>query len=276
MIKISRLLIIPLIITLFIISGCGRREDKKVVATAGNSTLINSDLDYILPAGFREEMSEAVFRFVEDWAKEEILAQAAEDIGLQKNPEIAFRLEEARRNILASAYERELIASRVNVDSAKIYDYYLDNLDYFFRDRDEVRCSHIMISDSTEALIVDSLLFSLEFEEVALQFSHDPYNVDIGYFAREEMHPELAKVAFRLAVGERSGPIKTEFGYHFIKLLDYASKGSLREFADVRETLEDILIEREYNNAYRAVVDSLIAEKTIEVDSASVLKKVKK
>ncbi len=257
-----------------LVSACGGRESDRPIATAGEAKLTEKDLDYLLPEGFQDEMADEVFRFIEDWAKEEILASAAEDLGLQKQPEIAYRLEETRRMILASAYEREVISSRIEIDSTAVYQYYIDNLDDFVRQRDEVRCAHIMVSDSVEALIVDSLLDTLAFEEVAQQFSHDPQNIDIGYFAKDEMHPNIARIAFELPEGEHSGPIQTEFGYHFIKLIDYASKGSTREFNDVRETLEDIIAERQFNEVYTAVMDSLISEKLYILDSSVALEKV--
>lgn len=272
--KKNSIIFATLIALLFILS-CDKGKNGETVASAGEATLTESELEYLLPSGFDDEMTDEVFRLIDNWAKEELLAQAAEDMDLQKRPEIAQRLEEARRMILASAYEREVISSRVDVDSAEVYQYYLDHLDDFVRHKDEVRCAHIMVEDSSQAAIVDSLLDTLAFEEVAKEFSNDPGNIDIGYYGKDDMHPELARIAFDLPEGEHSGPIKTEFGYHFIKLIDYASKGTTREFMDVREMLEDIVAEEKFNEAYQTVMDSLIGEKLYTLDSSAVLKKVK-
>jgi len=253
-----------------ILTGCERNRRDSAVATAGETILSEQQLEYLLPEGFRLEMTEEVFRFVENWADEAILAEAALDLDLHENPKVAYRLEETRRMILASAFEQSVIMDRVNVDSVKIYKYYTDNIDEFIRKRDEVRCEHIMLADSSEAEFIHELLDSLSFEEIAAQFSHDPENLDIGYLAKDEMHPKLAQAAFGLREGDFIGPIKTEFGFHYIKLIDFAPKGSLREFVDVRDVLEDIITEREFQKAYQEVLDSLRCEKIVSVDSAIV------
>ena len=264
-----------LLAMLFMLVNCTTNEDGNILVTAGKAELTEGEISYLLPEGFRDELSREVFRFIDEWAKEEILAEAALDMGLQKRPDIQYQLEEARRMILASAYEREVIASRVAIDSSEVYNYYLDNIEEFIRSKDEVRCAHFMVSDSFEAAIVDSLLDTLSFEEVAIQFSHDSKNIDIGYFAKDEMHPKLAASAFRLQEEERAGPIETEYGYHYIQLIDFAPKGTPKDFADVEDILRDIIAERKFRTAYGIVIDSLKGEKAIIIDSSAVLGKVK-
>ncbi len=274
MLKRNVILSIIILSLLIVLVNCNGKDQSQIIVTAGNAELTEGELNYLLPEGFRDEMSSEIFRFIEDWATEEILAEAAQDINLHKRPDIQYQLEEARRMILASAYEREVVASRVNIDSSEVYEYYLENIDEFIRSKDEVRCAHFMVSDSLESAIADSLLDTLMFEEVAIQFSHDPKNIDIGYFAKDEMHPQLAASAFKLQEGEQAGPIETEYGYHYIQLLDFAPKGTAKEFADLEDVLRDIIAEKKFRTAYGFVIDSLKGEKALFIDSSSVLGKV--
>ena len=62
-----------------------------------------------------------------------------------------------------------------------------------------------------------------KFEDLAKQYSLDgskEYGGDLGYFTAPEMVPEFSKAAFALKPGELSAPVKTDFGWHIIRLED--------------------------------------------------------
>lgn len=79
--------------------------------------------------------------------------------------------------------------------------------------------------DSVKTLaqaVLDSILAGADFEAMARRYSGDPSGKgggDLGSFGRGAMVPEFEKAAFGLAVGELSGVVQTEFGYHLIKSL---------------------------------------------------------
>ena len=63
-----------------------------------------------------------------------------------------------------------------------------------------------------------------DFSTVAKDATDDPAkpanNVDLGYFSQDRIMPELGAAAFKMKVGEVSGPVQTQFGYHILKVLD--------------------------------------------------------
>ena len=63
-----------------------------------------------------------------------------------------------------------------------------------------------------------------DFEKVAKEVTEDPSGKanggDLGYFTKEQMVPEFAEAAFKLNKGEISEPVKTQFGWHVIKVED--------------------------------------------------------
>ena len=87
-----------------------------------------------------------------------------------------------------------------------------------------VRASHILVNSSEEAeKLLAMLKNGSDFSELAADYSLDgtaQNGGDLGYFGRGTMVPEFEEAAFNLKVGEISGVVKTDYGYHIIKLTD--------------------------------------------------------
>jgi peptidyl-prolyl cis-trans isomerase C len=86
----------------------------------------------------------------------------------------------------------------------------------------EIRASHILVANETHCKdIIEKLKGVASFEEMARLFSKCPSGKkaggDLGYFRKGSMVPAFENAAFKLKVGEISGPVRTEFGYHIIK-----------------------------------------------------------
>ena len=252
--------------------SCGRNHRDVSVAEAGESGLTVEELKAMLP-GIGESADEAVFSLVENWGRDELLAQAALDEGLHEKSSVARELARARRMILANAYEQEYILSRARVDTAEMAEYYQENMGEFVREEDEVRIAHLMFPDEKSADSVRALADSIPFDSLVTDSGGESYfSGEEIYYSRDEMHPRLARAAFTLAEGEVYGPIRTEYGFHIVKLIDFAPEGTVRDYELVRERIRDILIEKKYNRIYDEVLDSLGAMKSFRVDSAAIRK----
>lgn len=135
----------------------------------------------------------------------------------------------------------------------------------------KIRASHILVSfksgkgerDTAEAKArIDSVKMMLnngaDFAELAGKYSDDPGSKDkggdLGMFERRMMVKEFDETAFNLKVGEISDVIKTNFGYHIIKLTEKALYPTLEED---RENLKKIFRQLRYQTQYENLVDSL-------------------
>lgn len=87
-----------------------------------------------------------------------------------------------------------------------------------------VRAEHILVKTQSQAQELEKRIHNGEsFEELAQEYSICPSarrGGDLGYFRHGEMVPSFEEVAFNMAIGEISEPIKTQFGWHIIKVLD--------------------------------------------------------
>lgn len=89
----------------------------------------------------------------------------------------------------------------------------------------EVRAEHILVKTKAEAQQIENLLDKrgTNFEELAKQYSLCPSGKnggDLGYFKPGQMVFEFEQAAFHMAIGEISEPVRTQFGWHIIKVLD--------------------------------------------------------
>lgn len=88
----------------------------------------------------------------------------------------------------------------------------------------------------------------------------------LGWFGRGMMVPEFDSEAFAMAIGDISGIIETQFGYHIIKKTDH-EKGGETEFADVREQIRDLIRHSRRGSAMTAYVEELRSKAKIEMET---------
>lgn len=88
----------------------------------------------------------------------------------------------------------------------------------------KVKASHILVSSESEAKALKSEIEEgASFEELAKKYSKCPSGKnggDLGYFRRGQMVKEFENAAFDTKINQVSDPIKTQFGYHLIKVYD--------------------------------------------------------
>ena len=102
-----------------------------------------------------------------------------------------------------------------------------------------------------------------DFAKLATELSEDPSGKanggDLGYFTKEQMVPEFSDTAFKLDKGQVSEPVKTQFGWHVIKVEDKRMK-ALPKFEEVKPQIEQYVTRK----AQAELVTSLRASAKIE------------
>ena len=88
----------------------------------------------------------------------------------------------------------------------------------------KIRCAHILVEKMSQAqMVLDKLKAGESFAKLAQEYSLDgsrKQGGDLGFFGRGEMVKPFEEAAFKLNIGEISGLVKTEFGYHIIRRLE--------------------------------------------------------
>ena len=182
-----------------------------------------------------------------------LLAQKALKEGLANSEEYKRRLRFYQYKALRDAYFTTKIKPRVTRDKVKeIYERETKKV----KPVERIRARHILVSTREEAeKILKELKAGAKFEDLARKYSKDgskEFGGDLGYFTFDEMVPAFSKAAFALKVGEVSKPVKTEYGWHIIKLEDRKKIGP-RPLAEVAPGIEALLLRQEVEKEVAAL-----------------------
>jgi peptidyl-prolyl cis-trans isomerase C len=186
---------------------------------------------------------------VEYLVERHLLAQAAVKQGVADTEEYKQRLAFYQAKALRDAYFNSNIKPSITDEEVKAaYDKEAAKV----KISERVRARHILVQTEKEAKDVLARLNKGEkFEDIAKQVSLDgskDYGGDLGYFSSEEMVPEFSKAAFALKTGEISQPIKTDYGWHVIKLED-RKQGGAQPFDQVKAGIKAVLMRKKVQDA---------------------------
>lgn len=191
-------------------------------------------------------------------------------------------LDEIERNIAEQIIIEEILESDVlaeaMVDEAAAREFYEDNPS-FFETPDQVRASHILLltqgateDERAEAReTIETILSELQdggdFEALAREYSEDgtaERGGDLGFFGRGQMVPEFEQAAFDLSVGETSGIVETQFGFHIVRVTDRMDAGT-QSFDEVRGQIEQFLGQEVQQDAFESYIERLREDAEIEI-----------
>lgn len=175
--------------------------------------------------------------------------------------EPAFKEELARvKEQLLTQYAISKAVDGVTVTDIEARKFYDENKDKF-QGQPVVSASHILVSREAEANEIKAKIESgeMSFEDAAKQYSSCPSKArggDLGEFGRGQMVPEFEQAAFDMEIGELRGPVKTQFGYHLIRL-DGKKTSEPVSFDQAKDMIKARLYDEKRQKAYQSKVNQL-------------------
>ena len=229
---------------------------NEVLAVVAGKEITNAELDAFLQNAPREQQAYVTnpqFRqqYLEQLISLHLFAQAGEDAKLEETEEFAKILENAKRDILAQLAMRETLKD-VTVTDEEVAAYYEENKQQFTKGEtvSEEKCTSVLESITSG---------EKAFEDAAKEASTCPSGArggDLGEFGKGQMVKEFEEAAFAAEIGHVVGPVKTQFGYHLIKV-EKKNEASVAVFDEVKEAIKRNLIQQKQNAAYNAKVQEL-------------------
>jgi peptidyl-prolyl cis-trans isomerase C len=256
--------------------GALRAQDKDpVVAKVNGIEIHQSDVAVAeeeagqLPPMSPEAKHDYLVQFLADMI---LVSKAAEAKKIGDGAEFKRRIEFARKKLLMENLLTS-IGKEALTDAAmkKVYDEAVKQV----AEEKEVHARHILVrtapgdekgsKDAEEKIkaVIARLKKGEDFAKVAGEVTEDPSGKanggDLGYFSKEQMVPEFSDTAFKLEKGQISDPIKTQFGWHVIKVEDKRAKPTPK-FEEVKPQIEQFVVRK----AQAEMVTKLRADAKIE------------
>ncbi len=257
-------------------AGPLRAQDKDPVVAKVNGTEIHqSDLAVAeeeagqIPPMTPEAKRDYLVQFMADLI---LVSKAAEDKKIADGDDFKRRLAFIRNKLLMEDLLQS-VGKQALTDEAmhKVYDDAVKQM----KPEEEVHARHILIrapagdekAGAAAKAKIEAVIARLkkgeDFVVVAKEVTEDPSGKanggDLGYFTKTQMVPEFSTVAFKLDKGQISDPVKTQFGWHVIKVEDKRTK-PLPKFDDVKGQIEQFLARK----AQAELVTKLRTEAKIE------------
>lgn len=239
-----------------------------VVATVNGTPIRQSDLLIALEdigSGLPPQVQgpardEYVLSFLTDMT---LLAKAAEAQKLDQSPDFQQRLAYARtKALMETLMNKEAKAAVSDEAKRKTYDEFVKSSP----PEAEVHARHILVDDEAKAKeIARKAKAGEDFTKLAKENSKDSAEDggDLGYFTKEQMVPEFAEAAFKLEKGQISDPVKSQFGWHVIKVEDKRQR-PVPTYEQVEDQVEQYLVRK----AQADMVTKLRADAKIEKAAA--------
>lgn len=169
-------------------------------------------------------------------------------------------LEQFRTLMIEASYIDNLIAAiaaDITVDDTAIALHYRNHKDDY-RTPALYCASHILVDDEDLAQsIIDDVNAGGSFADFAAEYGTDgtaQNGGDLGCFGLGQMVPEFENAVIDAPIGEASGPVESNFGYHAI-LVEFADHGGIAELADVKDRIIDELTGERVNLALQNIYE---------------------
>lgn len=235
----------------------------KILATVNGRAITEEDVNSFMLSmgaqGRRYDSPEGRAALLEELiARALFLADAKKNL-LEYEEGFKAQLAEVKDRLL-TGYAMEKALARVNVPEEEVRKYYDEHKEEMTAG-ETVSASHILVGEEETAkdLLEKIRAGEMSFEDAAKNFSTCPSGQkggSLGEFGRGQMVPEFDEACFGMEVGELRGPVKTQFGYHLIRL-DGKKKAKPLSYAEVKEQIAARLMQEKQQAAYRSRVNQL-------------------
>lgn len=266
---------IMIIIGVLVIAGAAywglSRSNEEVVARVGGEVITKDDLyNFMVQQTGQEALDnlvakkiielEANHRNIEVTADEidkevEKLSEyyGGKDAMTQTLAMYNITLDQVREDVAVNIKLEKLLSQSIEITDEEVKEHFQANQDAYAVE-EQIKVSHILVDNEEEAQEVRTLLAQGQnFADLAKERSTDTGSKDqggnLGMVTRGEMVEEFDQAAFALQPGQISHPVKSEYGYHIIKVDEKTSArpGTLEEnYEKIKDTLFQQKMESEY------------------------------
>lgn len=238
--------------------------EKKVLATIGEKEITNIDIENALKSldpyqAMQFNTEEGKQRLLEDLVNQELFYIEAKEENLHNDENFKIEMKRIEENMLKQ-YAINRVLTSAKLTDEEVANFFEANKDKFVKP-ETASAKHILVDTEEQANDLLNKINSdeISFEEAAKEHSSCPSkdaDGDLGTFPRGQMVPEFEEAVFSMNRGEVRGPVKTQFGYHLIKVEDI-HEGGQSELAEVKDEIAKSLMYQKQNEVYSSKINNL-------------------
>lgn len=283
--KILKMVAAPIALSAFLV-GCSDGGDSRTVATVDDEKITEGELNKLLQSQYGttvldalitnkivemeaekldikisdKEIKEEYKTYTESYGGEDALLKALEGYNMTKK--------DIENDIKIYLLTLKVMEDHIALTDEDVKAYFEENKESF-NTPEQVAASHILVEDEATANeVLKKLNAGDDFAELAKEYSTDTASAEkggeLGLFGRGQMVEEFEKAAFAMKVDEVSKtPVKTEHGYHIIKVTD-KKEAKEADFESSKELAREKLLEQRVNEQYPTWVEEKMKEYDIK------------
>ncbi len=232
--------------------------EKKVLAKVGQKEITNLDVQSAIqgldPFQAQQFQTEEGQKYVlEDLINQELLYMYAKENNVDQEEEFRNEMKRVEENVLKQYVINKILTSVKLTEEEKKAFYEAQKAN--FSRPETASAKHILVDTEEKANEILGKINSGEvsFEDAAAQHSSCPSKDaggDLGTFGKGQMVPEFEEAVFNMNKGEVSKPVKTQFGYHLIKL-ENRNESTIPEYDEVAEEVGKTLLYQKQGEVYQ-------------------------
>lgn len=238
--------------------------EKKILATVGEKEITNLDVENALKSldpyqAMHFQTEEGKKQLLEDLVNQELFYMQAKEDQLHNDEDFKAEMKKIEENMLKQ-YAINKVLSNVTLTEEEKKAFFEANKSKFNKP-ESASAKHILV-DSEE--LANDILNKINNNEMTFEAAASAHSTcpskdaggDLGTFTRGQMVPEFEEAVFNMKNGEVSGPVKTQFGYHLIKVED-KTEAKTKAFEDVKEQVVNMLIQERQQKKYLELIKEL-------------------
>ena len=238
--------------------------NNRILAKVGSLTILESEVNEMVAMlaqrGQNYDHPQGRAAILEQLIANKLLLLDAQKNLYEHNAAFKAQLERVKEDMLINFAASKAIESVSPATDEEIKKYYDDNKDKFAKG-ESVTAAHILVDTEEAALEILAKINAgeISFEDAAREYSSCPSKDNggnLGEFTRGQMVPEFDEAAFSMEAGTISSPVKTQFGFHLVKLIE-KTEASTYAFEEIKGQLVEIVNQEKKQNAFQSKINQL-------------------
>ncbi|MDP3804371.1 MAG: peptidyl-prolyl cis-trans isomerase [Candidatus Omnitrophota bacterium] len=268
-----RIVVMMLLVgVVFGLYACAKKssDDDRVLVRVSNKLITVKDFKSQIakiPPYYRNVVEKDKKRYLDEVIVEMLLYEEAVRKGIGSDREIREVINQAKKKIIIAKLIKDEVEDKMNATDDEMRKYYEARKDEF-KTPELWRASHILVASEREAKdVLDELAKGAKFEDLASARSTDATasrGGDVGYFRAGQVVPDFENTCIKLSMGQTSEIVRTQFGYHIIKLTDKKEAG-LQSYEEAKRSIENELKRKKRNELFSKLVLSLKDKYGVEI-----------